>query len=88
MPTPPLPTRPLNVTLVKNVESVKAGVCYLGVANAFTLDGVDYIVVANTNEQLEKLASMLETSHPLPPHKFIPVAVVHEGAVILEDDEL
>lgn len=85
---PPVPTRPLNVSLVKNLESVKAGVCYLGIANAMTVDGVDYIIVANTNEQLIKLASRMESSHPLPPHKFIPVAVVHEAAVILEDDEL
>ena len=63
-----------------------AGKCYLGVANALCIDGMDYIIVANTKDNLAHLAQRV--SAEIDPHHYFPVAVVHEAAVTLEDDEL
>lgn len=88
MPDPVPATRPLNVALVKHVAATNPGKCYLGLANAICVDDVDYIIVANTKDQLETLAKTLGRLEPLLPNKFFAVAVVHEAAVTLEDDEL
>lgn len=83
------PTRPLNVVLTKNVEAVQGGQCYLGMAQAINFDGTDYIIVANTKGDLDKLATQVRGDEfTLPKNKYYPVAVIHEAAVTLEDDEL
>lgn len=83
------PTRPLNVVLTKNVAAVQGGQCYLGMAQAIQFDGSDYIIVANTKENLDKLATQVRgDGYTLPADKYHPVAVIHEAAVTLDDDEL
>ena len=57
-------------------------------ANAICVDGVDYIIVANTSDQLRALVTRIPEDCVVPGPKFFPVAVVHEAAVTLEDDEL
>jgi hypothetical protein len=86
---PAEPTRPLNVVLTKNIVSIQAGKCYLGMGQAIVVDDVDYIIVANTKGDLDKLATKLRgEDFKLPSQKYHPVAVIHEAAVTLEDDEL
>lgn len=83
------PTRPLDVVLTKNVAAVQGGRCYLGMAQAIQFDGSDYIIVANTKANLDKLATQVRgEGFALPGNKYHPVAVIHEAAVTLEDDEL
>jgi hypothetical protein len=82
-------TRPLNVVLTKNVAAVQGGQCYLGIGQAIQFDGMDFIIVANTKENLDKRATQVRgDGFTLPAHKYHPVAVIHEAAVTLEDDEL
>lgn len=68
-------------------ESNKEAVVYMGQAGGFLIDGVSYIVVANTTKDLTQLASKLKYEH-LAPQLIQPVALMHESFVTLRDDEL
>lgn len=86
------PTRPLQVTQVKNVDSVKGGTCHLGLACGLVIENHHFIIVANTEASLrflleKQLATPFDPSF-LNDTKAYPVAVVQESAVTLEDDEL
>lgn len=68
-------------------ESHNVAPVYLGQAGGFVIDGVHYIVVANTIKDLTALADKLEYEH-FAPQLTQPVALMHEQFVTLQDDEL
>lgn len=83
--TPPPKLTGLVRTMVQ--ESHKVAPVYLGQASGFVIDGVHYIVVANTIKDLSALAEKLEYEH-FSPQITQPVALMHESFVTLQDDEL